>query len=140
MKRLIPVVIILLIVSTSFVGVGNQVEELMLDRDEKQSIQSSGGLADSPWPMKCHDLHHTSRSPYSTANNSGFEIWRFECDDVESSAVIGEDGTIYFGSDWVLFALNPDGTEKWRYKTGGLIWSAPAVAEDGTIYDGSWDH
>jgi len=29
---------------------------------------------------------------------------------------------------------------KWRYKTGGWISSAPALAEDGTLYVGSWDH
>jgi len=34
MKHLIPVMVILLMVSTSYVGVGNQVEELMVDRDE----------------------------------------------------------------------------------------------------------
>ena len=29
---------------------------------------------DSVWPMKCHDNKHTGRSPYSTANNNGFEL------------------------------------------------------------------
>jgi len=176
-------------VSTAFVGVGNQVEELMVDNEQDELLdnlafycyddsdfgsakyehlkekiieESPNGIdvvetesqsiisnpiessvsppMDSPWPMKCHDMHHTSRSPFSTTYNSGYEKWRYECDEVESSAVIGDDGTIYFGSmDWFLYALNPDGTEKWRYKTGFLIWSAPAIAEDGTIYVGSWD-
>ena len=31
---------------------------------------------DSPWPMQCHDLRHTSRSPYSTTNVTGLEKWR----------------------------------------------------------------
>ena len=31
------------------------------------------------------------------------------------------------------------GTLKWRYKTGNLIESSPAISEDGTIYVGSYD-
>jgi hypothetical protein len=41
------------------------------------SSQPLDGFIDSPWPMYCHDARHTGRSPYSTANNSGDEIWRF---------------------------------------------------------------
>ena len=101
------------------------------------------GLIDSPWPMKGHDLHHTCRSPYSTADNSGEELWRFQTDGyLDSGPCIGSDGTIYFGGDydglpWYLFAVNPDGTLKWKYFTGNLIWSCPAIAEDGTIYIGT---
>ncbi len=40
MKHLFPIMVILLLVSTSFVGVGNQVEELMIYRDKKKSIQA----------------------------------------------------------------------------------------------------
>ncbi len=102
-------------------------------------------LMDSPWPMKCHDLRHTSRSPYSTANNTGLEKWRVRSiwdGTVESSAVIGDDGTIYFGTmgtDCRLYALYPDGTIKWYYPVGLMIWATPAIAEDGTIYVTSWD-
>ena len=35
--------------------------------------------------------------------------------------------------------MNPSGTLKWKYKTGGSIWSSPAIGSDGTIYVGSWD-
>jgi outer membrane protein assembly factor BamB len=94
-----------------------------------------GGPKDTPWPMKCYDNHHTSQSPYSTAHIDGLEKWRFRCDWVEGGPVIDSDGTIYFGDfDYYLYALYPDGTFKWKYKTGGLIWSVPAIAEDGTIY------
>ena len=105
------------------------------------STQLSGGPFDSAWPMICHDLRHTGRSPYSP-DNSGIEKWRFRTKDcIEASPVIGEDGAIYIGVlGFLLYAINPDCTSKWKYGVGGWIYlSAPAVAEDGTIYVTSWD-
>jgi outer membrane protein assembly factor BamB len=104
----------------------------------------SDGPMDSAWPMKCHDLHHTGLSPYSTADNPGIEKWRFFCDGgVDGGPVIGEDGTICFGDrsypDY-LYAVYPNGTLKWKSHADGWINSAPAIDEDGTIYVGSWDH
>jgi len=108
---------------------------------EPISTASSGDSMDSAWPMKCHDLHHTSQSPHSTVNNPGDEIWRFETDySIEDGPIIGDNGTIYFGTfNGYLHALNPNGTEIWKYKTGSAIWSAPAIAEDNTIYVTSYD-
>jgi outer membrane protein assembly factor BamB len=104
------------------------------------------GPANSPWPMKCHDTHHTSRSEYGTTNNSYYELWRYKFDDqVDNDPAIGEDGTVYVGGSYeklqqYLYAFYPDGTMRWRYRADGLIWHmCPAVAEDGTIYFGSWD-
>jgi outer membrane protein assembly factor BamB len=100
----------------------------------------SYGPMDSPWPMKCHDTHHTSRSPYSTADNPLEEIWKFRTGWMNSGIIIGDDDTIYFGAfDRYLHALNQYGTEKWRYKTGMWIWSTPAINEDGTVYVTSYD-
>ncbi|PKM37244.1 MAG: hypothetical protein CVV06_06900 [Gammaproteobacteria bacterium HGW-Gammaproteobacteria-10] len=69
-----------------------------------------------------------------------------------SSPVVGADGTVYAGGDWyngggmlsALIAFDPtDGSERWRYPdsptTGRRIFSAPAVAYDGTVYVTSWD-
>ena len=36
--------------------------------------------------------------------------------------------------DGTLYALNPDGTLRWKFATGGNIESSPAIGEDGTIY------
>ena len=107
-----------------------------------QSFNSfySDGMMDSAWPMKCHDLHHTGRSPYSTAGNPGGEKWRFQTDGyMECGMVIDNDGVIYFGGGWTIFAINSDGSLRWGYNTDGKIWSTPAIAEDGTIYIGSYD-
>jgi len=68
--------------------------------------------------------------------------WSFEVGgNVESSPAIAEDGTIYVGTHFALvygtylFAINPDGTLKWKYKTGDM-YSSPAIGDDGTIYFG----
>jgi outer membrane protein assembly factor BamB len=111
---------------------------------EKPSIPilSSGGPMDSAWSMKCHDNRHTGQSPYITADNPYIEKWRFFADGwVEETPVIDDNGTIYFASTgWKVYAINPDGTEKWRFQTGGyMTGSSPVIAEDGTIYIGCWD-
>ncbi len=71
--------------------------------------------------------------------------WRFRLDaageiSLVSSPAVGADGTVYVGSsDSCLYAVNPDGTLKWRYRTGGYVQSSPAIGPDGTVYFGSND-
>ena len=97
---------------------------------------------DSAWPMKCHDNKHTSLSPYSTSHIDGLEKWRYFCDDggVDGGIVIDDEGNLYFGDKHAyIHALNQDGTLRWNYETEKRITSAPVLAEDGTLYVGSWD-
>ena len=99
---------------------------------------------DSAWPMFGHDVVHTCRSPLSTENNSGVELWRVRGDrssEVCGSAIFDDDGTVYFGtmgSDSSLYALYPNGTRKWRFAADGLLWGTPAISEGGTIYFTTW--
>eukprot|EP01102_Stenamoeba_stenopodia_P008071 TRINITY_DN2290_c0_g1_i4.p2 TRINITY_DN2290_c0_g1~~TRINITY_DN2290_c0_g1_i4.p2 ORF type:complete len:120 (-),score=7.25 TRINITY_DN2290_c0_g1_i4:81-440(-) len=60
--------------------------------------------------------------------------------EVLSSPVIGPGGTVYVGAkSFSLFALNPyNGTEIWRYHTGGFINSSPALY-NGILYVASHD-
>ena len=54
--------------------------------------------ADTPWPMFRHDLQHTGRSPYVSAQKPTIK-WTFKTEGpVTTSPAIGSDGTIYFGS------------------------------------------
>ncbi|HTA17835.1 MAG TPA: PQQ-binding-like beta-propeller repeat protein [Polyangia bacterium] len=58
--------------------------------------------------------------------------------DVDAGPTIGPDGVIYTGGDGV-YAVNPDGTLRWKFATGGHVASAPAVLADGTVVAGSQD-
>ncbi len=119
--------------------------ENTISQIETQPASLSFGPMNSAWPMKCYDNYHTGRSPYNTIDTSA-EKWRFYMDGwLDDGPTISNEGTIYFGGSYgglpyYLYAINPDGSEKWKFKTNGLILgSSPAIDENGTIYIGSWD-
>ena len=49
---------------------------------------------------------------------------------------IGADGTIYFGTKTGMYAINPNGTQKWNHTTGNIQMS-PTIGPDGTLYVGT---
>jgi outer membrane protein assembly factor BamB len=71
------------------------------------------------------------------------------------SPAIGDDGTIYAISGATkqagitndpkilrgdrFWAINPDGSEKWFFRTGDALYSSPVIGDDGTIYVGCAD-
>lgn len=59
--------------------------------------------------------------------------------DVDGGPTIGPDGTIYFGGD-AIYAVSPNGEQRWRFVTGGHVPTAPAVMQDGTVVAGSRDN
>ena len=127
----------------------HQIEELFYEPIGGENHGGkTDGLQNSSWPMSCHDTYHTSQSPISTANNPGTEKWRYKTlqdgGTIEAGAIVDNKGIIFFGSmgtDHKLYALYPNGTMKWYYKTpaAGIIWSTPAIADDGTVYVGDWN-
>jgi outer membrane protein assembly factor BamB len=99
-----------------------------------------GGLAESSWPMYRGGSLHTGE--WGTKVSALNQIkWKTQAGDmVNSSPVIGADGTIFFGSnDSYIYAVNQDGTLKWKYKTGGSVFSSAAIGCDGAVYIGSRD-
>ena len=86
---------------------------------------------------------------------NGSENWKYpdpvrtpgdpsQIGEVRGDPVIGSDGAIYFGSDdGHLYALNPNGTLRFKYPaTGspiGAVRSKPAIGPDGIIYFGAND-
>ena len=105
------------------------------------AIPPQDGLADSPWPMFQHALRHSGRSSNAGPEQPALK-WRFGVEGMPSSPAIGPDGTIYLPTGMLnedtagfLYAINPDGTLKWRTTLAGLpSHTTPTVATDGTIY------
>jgi outer membrane protein assembly factor BamB len=77
---------------------------------------------------------------------NGNVIWKFVTgNEVDTSPAIDSEGTIYIVSnDDNLYAVNPDGTEKWRFPiaaTDGDVNSSPTFDPNtGIVYVGSDDH
>lgn len=98
---------------------------------------ASAQLADSQSPTLKVNSKHTGQSEYATNIEKPVLKWKFDTGDgVESSPVIGPDGTIYISSHSKnFFAINSDGTEKWRFtKENYHFRSTPTLDKDGTIY------
>lgn len=70
--------------------------------------------------------------PICVQAQDGTIKWTFE--GVSGHPALGTDGTIYVPGEEELFAINPDGTEKWKFELGDLVGGFPSVATDGTVY------
>jgi outer membrane protein assembly factor BamB len=91
---------------------------------------------------------------YSLEGKTGKVLWKYRvgtCQqtvgigpeatrcDVDAGPTIGPDGALYTGGDGI-YAINPNGTLRWRFSTGGHVSSSPALAADGSVYAGSQDN
>jgi subtilisin family serine protease/outer membrane protein assembly factor BamB len=72
--------------------------------------------------------------------------WQYPTEyEAVSSASVSADGAVFFGSrDGFVYALNPNGTRRWRATAGyttfdAIDLSAPAIGSDGNVYVGSTD-
>jgi outer membrane protein assembly factor BamB len=67
--------------------------------------------------------------------------WKFYVGEwIASSPAIGDDGSIYFGSENdYIYALYPNGTLKWKYLTSIAVYSSPSIGDDDTVYCGAHD-
>ncbi len=77
-------------------------------------------------------------------NPSGRLKWEWELNGTEfviCSPVVGRDGTIYVATDDYdscrIYAINDNGTAKWKLDTGKVKYSSLAIGPDGTIYASS---
>jgi outer membrane protein assembly factor BamB len=140
-------IIIFLFVSSSFAALSNKQAQASVDTKKSKTLNkapTSSDPMDSPWPMFCHDARHTGRSPYAVYGNTLYEKWKIQLHNFvrASSPSIAPDGTIYIGTwDGALHAVNPNGTEKWMFKTDYWMteMTTPAIDKNGIIYVGSDD-
>ncbi|MCA1555031.1 MAG: PQQ-binding-like beta-propeller repeat protein, partial [Chloroflexi bacterium] len=83
------------------------------------SLQASG-----QWPMLHNNAQRSGRGA-ATSGSSNLR-WTFNSGlSVSSSPAIANDGTIYVGA-WNnnLYAINPNGTQKWAHAVGSYISSS----------------
>ncbi len=108
------------------------------------TVTMPGGsrLADSPMPKFGVNAQNTGQSTYDGPQTATIK-WTVPIGEKISSyagPAIASDGTIYIGTlAGTMHAMNPDGSIKWNFTTGGQIISTPALCSDGTIYFGSKD-
>lgn len=102
--------------------------------------------AQSAWPMLGHDARRTGRSSESVVDSANL-LWKYQTDAIfaDSAPVVSAGGTVYLGSltladTGILFALNPNGTERFTFPVNGTIYSSPAVGPDGSVYFGYYDN
>jgi outer membrane protein assembly factor BamB len=96
--------------------------------------------AKSAWPMFRGGPRRTGRSPHNGPQVPKIKWTAATGGSIESSAAVGDDGTVYIGSgDGNFYAVSPSGAVKWRVTAGDKVRSSPAVAADGTVYVGSDD-
>lgn len=69
-------------------------------------------------------------------DNNGNTVWRFKTLDVLNVPSIGADGALYLGSvnSGNVYAVNADGTLRWRSRPGLGGYGAPAIGADGKVY------
>ena len=80
-------------------------------------------------------------SLYAISPSTGSVEWFFAPSDFRARSVqplVAGDGTVYVGgrsSDGgLLYAVNPDGTEKWQFFDSDEIRTAPLLSADGTVF------
>jgi len=102
------------------------------------------------WSMFHHDARHTGNVNTPVLDVAGPQrdtigiAWQTPVDHgIFSTPAIGPDGTAYVGTQndtftgtSSVYAINLDGTIKWRYLLTGQVQSSPALGEDGSIYVG----
>lgn len=126
-------------------GLGDSIEAMVyiMDDDEILFEQGQGyeqGDYDVTAPQAAA-FNWNRRTPVAAMAQQDAK-WAFATGDaIQSSAAVGADGTLYFGSmNHKVYAVNPDGSQKWAYLTQGSVMSSPTMGADGTIYVGSNDH
>jgi outer membrane protein assembly factor BamB len=78
-------------------------------------------------------------------NRDDSVVWSYHLEShiVESSPVVGPDGTVYLAATnpqtggGSVVALGADGSERWRYEVGSRLPFSPALGADGTLYVGA---
>jgi outer membrane protein assembly factor BamB len=90
----------------------------------------------SCWPMFKNTASRGGRSGFvGPTQNSRRFVFQESNLDVKTSPAIGTDGTIFFGADNDrVYAVNPDGSEKWSTELDDDVRSSPAIGFGGFVF------
>jgi outer membrane protein assembly factor BamB len=72
-------------------------------------------------------------------SKEGKIMWRFPISKVSSFPVIDTNNTVYITKEQKIIAIDSNGHKKWEFLTGDILYSAPAIGKNNTIYFGSKD-
>ncbi|MBN1898745.1 MAG: right-handed parallel beta-helix repeat-containing protein [Spirochaetes bacterium] len=89
-----------------------------------------------PWPFYMNNRRHTgSTNKYIMGvQRNPFVKWFFNNSYNYSSAVVGADGTVYFGDYYYKVYAVTNGVQKWMYTADERIYATPALGFDNTVY------
>jgi outer membrane protein assembly factor BamB len=111
------------------------------DGTQKWAFRTGGAVISSAAVGSDGTIYVGSGYPndkFYAINHDGSEKWTLNCPISWSSPAIGLQGEIYFGSqDGYLYAVNANGTLRWKFDAGNIIYASPAIGYDGTIYVGA---
>ena len=104
------------------------------DIDHSSPTISPDGTIYIPWAQSPRYGAAGTLYSYNRTDFTDETVWRFQTDTgIYDSPALGLDGTIYFSpANGPMYALNPNGTEKWRLEAAGRA----SIGSDGTIYIG----
>lgn len=134
-----------LVLDDGAVVVGSDADALFAftpDGETRWRARLSGDADGPPALAPDGSLRFAAGARLHAAGSDGRIAWAFEAPGLFllSSPVIDVDGTAYLGSlDDHLYAVAPDGRQRWAYRTGDDVRSSPALGDDGTLFVGSDD-
>lgn len=83
------------------------------------------------------DLYFSDTDGLRALASDGSPLWDFSPSGINARTSVGRDGTIYIGAPYpssTMYAVNPDGTEKWQFSFPKPSVEAPVIGADGTLY------
>jgi hypothetical protein len=93
-------------------------------------IVALGGIL--VYSLRTRSLHSSESSPAKELSGPHL-AWKFASDrTIFSSLTLGADGTIYASSNQSVFAISPDGKQKWHTVCGSISYTA--MGTDGMLY------
>ena len=150
-----------------YAGGGAKLYAINHDGTEKWSVPLVGSLKGRPAIGQDGTLYITAQAYSSEVNYYALTVHAFRADgslqwqfsigagEYSDGLAIGSDGVIYVPAELYfrggtpvnegrIFALNPNGTQKWLFNTGqttnptgiALSTGVPAIGSDGTLYAG----